>query len=939
VRDVLASWRDKGYAVQGPQYAYIPRVPMVQLITRGIFRSVYMWPSATRLSRRSRQADRAFDATFGLDLAAAAVGDNPVVPRGVARLTASSVDMVAAALLDCYRTLPDAAQQHRHAAVAEAVHCLTDVSDSLRGNPTFSGARKRVRMAAETVINTILLSSHLHGAEHLTSALRDAIKLVLPGKLGEPLLESLQHSGGMPVRQSVQGYFFTLDAALCKEEQRQTRIGLTSDAPSVECVLSDSSPRLGVDWQMTESFKCADAVRVYDLCRELQRVRQDAVDIAHGHGSGGLEQDDDYDAEYVPDSRAEASRRYQSLTRELHKLFTHHQFTALGMGSQATAAGDKLHALIHQFRLASPSMAEAQMRSQRVLAFCSDLGTESALHSALPADLSQAFPHWLGVRAEDDDGRAAPAAPAGPQSAAAAAPDLAGIADDDGAAAPPAADAMFADEMDFEEDGGARAAAGSPDGGNMDAADDNGMAVAGVLHICNNGLNDVIKALEHEQWYIDRCKPLVKLLADEWTRNRLLERCFSSEGARQHHASIKAVTTKPTEWRFGSWIPALVQLQYCEVGLRHYWDLASYNSRSGALDVGGGGGGAEADPQRPRAETAAPNSREELKLVNEAINSPAFWAYGHMVLLVTHGILFEFQNWCESCVCHDTDFRYKPGFSAARPYFARRSDYGTETGARHAPCPLRGRRAPEVAAGKAMHLLRELAGQSLGALVMRTAALQPADRTMVVREFERCRTARMEVMESQLGHWTRLPHRLCALGCTSAAGSCQDPARDAVRSCIDMYAALTDEQRHGLWPLVAQVCDPPSPSWGEVQSFIGGAPLDDLPNLKRMAGSMQCIPICERSIESRHRHNELNTSRAPSAGGAFVNVMLKLPGMVRQLKYDPQMFLRLATTVGEVRKSPEKIARMFDLQGHHTLTAPAARNGAFTRGLLAIVFY
>eukprot|EP00959_Pyramimonas_sp_CCMP1952_P028031 588221-Pyramimonas_sp.AAC.1 len=76
------------------------------------------------------------------------------------------------------------------------------------------------------------------------------------------------------------------------------------------------------------------------------------------------------------------------------------------MGSQATGAADKLHALIHQFRLESHAMLEAQLRSQRVLAFCSDLGTESIMSRALPTDLSAVFPHWTDFHVGDDDGRA-----------------------------------------------------------------------------------------------------------------------------------------------------------------------------------------------------------------------------------------------------------------------------------------------------------------------------------------------------------------------------------------------------------------------------------------------------------------------------------------------------------------------------------------------------
>jgi len=228
---------------------------------------------------------------------------------------------------------------------------------------------------------------------------------------------------------------------------------------------------------------------------------------------------------------------------------------------------------------------------------------------------------------------------------------------------------------------------------------------------------------------------------------------------------------------------------------------------------------------------------------------------------------------------------------------------------------------------------------SLGKLLLRTSTLQKTDMDKIVTEFELCRSALMECMEIKLSHWKQLPHRLCAIGCTSHCGTSEAPAREAVQDCIVQYGMLSVEQRASMWPLVFQICDPASPIRSDVYAFMNGAPLADLPAVKRIAAETLCIPVCERSVEARHRHNKLNTSRAPNAGGAFVNVQLKIPGLSRRMADDPQLLLRLATTIGTVRKSAKKLASLFNLHGHPTLVEEIGKKGKFSRELLSSVFY
>ena len=203
----------------------------------------------------------------------------------------------------------------------------------------------------------------------------------------------------------------------------------------------------------------------------------------------------------------------------------------------------------------------------------------------------------------------------------------------------------------------------------------------------------------------------------------------------------------------------------------------------------------------------------------QAVRDPTFWAYNHAVLCATHGVLFELQNYMEGCPCHHRSFHSKPGFSPGRPYFQRRQQYIGETGVANSTCPLRGRRAPELAAGRHKDYLQDLIAHTLGMLLMKTCGLSQEQRDFVVRDWEGAKTVMLEVFTLKFAYWLFLPHKLCILACTDNRGTSEETARNGLLSCIQEYGQLTDQQKYSMWPMVARVLDPRSDLHGEVVAF------------------------------------------------------------------------------------------------------------------------
>jgi len=438
-----------------------------------------------------------------------------------------------------------------------------------------------------------------------------------------------------------------------------------------------------VDWLLTETFRCANPSRAFDICKELQRHRRDAVDLARG----SLELED-IDEERFADIQASA-RQYQTLTKELTDIWEHHQLTAVGMGSQATSVEDNMHSIMHSFRLSATDMSSCQRRTQRIFSFTTDMGTEVKLSSATYANIAEIFPHWVDMNVEDDDGRVGGAPDGDGDRDAECAADLLyvsddlgtlsqhhaesldvadshgafeGVVDDDGMAgmevdvlsaedddgmvgfaqdaqeAVPAEDVEF--EFEVENDDGA-----SPNYTDADAAPPpplpasaalgytpvslelasrgffgGSLQIAGVLHATNNALQDVLNAFTHKDWYFERIKPLIRLIAHPWTKKRLLERCFNAPEAQQHHTAIQKLTTQPTSWRFASWVPAMQQLQFVERGMREHWNLSAYNTRRGEQQDKDKPAEHEGEsvPVRPDPEDGGDASKDDLHFIDKA---------------------------------------------------------------------------------------------------------------------------------------------------------------------------------------------------------------------------------------------------------------------------------------------------------------------------------
>ena len=138
----------------------------------------------------------------------------------------------------------------------------------------------------------------------------------------------------------------------------------------------------------------------------------------------------------------------------------------------------------------------------------------------------------------------------------------------------------------------------------------------------------------------------------------------------------------------------------------------------------------------------------KLDLLSVAVRSPKFWCYAEMINLQQQ-FLSHVCKWAEGCHCHSFlaveqgNDGIKLGYSAsAQLLFASRaasrlSDPAHRPcdGKRYGPCPMAGRRAPELALGGVTQAFRDFTEESLIQVMQHSIGVDAEDLAVVMQDF------------------------------------------------------------------------------------------------------------------------------------------------------------------------------------------------------------
>jgi hypothetical protein len=229
--------------------------------------------------------------------------------------------------------------------------------------------------------------------------------------------------------------------------------------------------------------------------------------------------------------------------------------------------------------------------------------------------------------------------------------------------------------------------------------------------------------------------------------------------------------------------------------------------------------------------------------------------------------LQEVGTWAESCPCHGND----PSLAGPSRHLRVRF-FGDRTGLQ--TCPMRTRRAPEMANNAVLRCLRQLLAIAAPSLLLMPciAATSPIDRNAILFDFGRAKRHILLFFQVKSGHWRTLPWILAGIAHEDAA-----VARQCSQRALDLFAtsSIQVQQHH----VVNLLCAPDSPARREMERFIAHeSDLAELPHLRIIAAKFRFVTVTERYVESLHASAKRCLLTAPTTVHYILHgLLLTLP--------------------------------------------------------------
>ena len=235
-----------------------------------------------------------------------------------------------------------------------------------------------------------------------------------------------------------------------------------------------------------------------------------------------------------------------------------------------------------------------------------------------------------------------------------------------------------------------------------------------------------------------------------------------------------------------------------------------------------------------------------VQRADDAIGQPSFWS---MVALVRHfsNWLAALMYWAQSCPCHSR---------ALRDFF--------DMDLRDLDCPLRGCRAPCIAAGeldKFNERLAENARQEI-VLIQQREDLTPAERAQVMDEFAVGREYIQTEFSIRLSTgWSSIPLKALVLGH-------QDFEREIIPgliACLMQFESIPPEQYAELSEVTLTLFARGGAVREQILCLIRRThTFDQLPAVLRIRIAAAQLPVAEVSIERRHAAIHAGTRSTPN---------------------------------------------------------------------------
>ena len=254
---------------------------------------------------------------------------------------------------------------------------------------------------------------------------------------------------------------------------------------------------------------------------------------------------------------------------------------------------------------------------------------------------------------------------------------------------------------------------------------------------------------------------------------------------------------------------------------------------------------------------------------------------------------------------------------------AQEGDFGKP---RNRLCPNIGRWAPEFAAGRWLEIMNIVFREGHEIVLVAANSLTSDQRSLLLDEWSKGKLAFVDFCSKKFAFWEELPYSLCALGLADIA-----EARRLLQEAYSKYLATQDAIHHRITKLFFE-----GELLREVQSFLDGADLSDLPLLRMWKAKLRFIPCNERSIEAKH--GIVSKGKACNWTVNYASLLLRQPLMEHLLETREDFLFELANHCGMVRKLPEML-EVLQLTDHPALVSNVAIQGRLRHRDVGLAIY
>ncbi|CAE7467856.1 unnamed protein product, partial [Symbiodinium sp. CCMP2592] len=373
---------------------------------------------------------------------------------------------------------------------------------------------------------------------------------------------------------------------------------------------------------------------------------------------------------------------------------------------------------------------------------------------------------------------------------------------------------------------------------------------------------------------VSKMSVLAKFLRERHSKERLLAKCFSQgvPGEAVFKEAVAKFRSQCYRGRWGTVASCALDLQEVLPSLRWGWSLPKY------LDGGAVAGQGEAEGV-------------SIADVDALVRCPFFEAY-LSTLVLSSKVTLHLIAWSESCPCH---WHLLTGGGSNTLDASTRCLLET--------CPMRGRRAPELALNDFMQELSALSSHGATSLVQSFPPDLPAEeRTTVVQDFEMGRSFLTAVLTLKTSHFRSFPW--CAAG---LAHNDQERAREVwnrIRCLSEEGPEAVRLRKH-----LPRLFSPDVLQQGD--QWCCGADLTSCPLFAAEVAGLALIPTAERRVESQHARAQKGSKKSPCHSPAYMSLQIRAKDLREAMCGNPKDFVaQLAPCVNQCRSYKKAVPAM-----------------------------